>query len=98
MEVSTLALFFNMGVDENFYVLDQMQTLRQQGISCELFHEPVKLDKQFKYAERKKIPYVVIIGSAEKEKGEAQVKNLLNGKQVTVKIAELPLFFSNVSN
>ena len=98
MEVSTLALFFNMGVDENFYVLDQMQTLRQQGISCELFHEPVKLDKQFKYAERKKIPYVVIIGSAEKEKGEAQVKNLLSGKQVTVKITELPLFFSNVSN
>ena len=97
MEVSTQALFFNMGAEENFYVLRQMQTLRQQGIACELYHEPVKLDKQFKYAERKNIPYVVIIGSIEKNNEEAQVKNLISGKQVTVKIAELPLFFSSDS-
>ncbi len=96
--VSTKALFFNMGTEENFYVLDQMQALRKQGIACELYHEPAKLDKQFKYAERKKIPYVVIIGGNERQNGEAQIKNLISGNQVTVGIEELPLFFRNDSN
>lgn len=95
MELGTQALFFNMGTEENFYVLEQMQLVRSQGISCELYHEPVKLDKQFKYAERKKIPYVVIIGGNEKANSQAQIKNLISGKQVTVEIGELPLFFGN---
>ena len=39
-----------------------MQQLRNNNIACELFHEQAKFDKQFKYAEKKKIPFVVIIG------------------------------------
>jgi histidyl-tRNA synthetase len=40
-----------------------MQDVRKNGISAELFHESVKLDKQFKYADKKKISFVVILGS-----------------------------------
>ena len=34
-----------------------MQQLRNKNIRCELYHENVKFDKQFKYAEKKNIPY-----------------------------------------
>jgi histidyl-tRNA synthetase len=42
------------------------------------------LDKQFKYAEKKGIPYVIVIGSRELEQGAAVVKNLNTGQQITV--------------
>lgn len=93
LELSTQALFFNMGAEESLYALEQMRSLRSQGISCELFHETVKMDKQFKYAEKKKIPFVIIIGSKERESSVAIVKNLKTGQQETMPVGELPLFF-----
>ena len=39
------------------------------------------MDKQFKYAEKKNIPFVVIIGSKEIENRTATIKNLKTGKQ-----------------
>jgi histidyl-tRNA synthetase len=46
-----------------------------------LFHEQSKFDKQFKYAEKKNIPYAVIIGSKELEQGTCIVKDLAKGTQ-----------------
>jgi histidyl-tRNA synthetase len=93
LAISTQALFFNMGAAESLLALGLMPLLREQGISCELYHEAVKLDKQFKYAEKKNIPFAIIIGSKEKEKGEAIVKNLKTGVQHIMPAGELPLFF-----
>jgi histidyl-tRNA synthetase len=53
-----------------------------------------KFDKQFKYAEKKQIPYVVIIGAKELETGSCNVKNLQTGVQETVLFADLPGKFS----
>ncbi len=55
--------------------------LRSGGISTELYYEPAKLEKQFKYAENKGISYAVIMGQAEKDKGTVQVKNLATRQQ-----------------
>ena len=93
LEVSTEILFFNMGKEESIHALTQMRILRTQGISCELFHEPQKLDKQFRYAEKKKIPRIIIMGSKEKEMGEAIIKTLATGEQHTIKVEDIPLFF-----
>jgi len=95
LEITTVALFFNMGREESMVALDLLKPLRSNGISCELFHEPVKIDKQFKYAEKKKIPFVIIIGSKEIESKTAVVKNLKTGQQETMPVENLPLFFSN---
>lgn len=92
LELNTKVLFFNMGLEESLYSLDLMRALRTEGISCEIFHEPLKMDKQFRYAEKKHIPFVVIIGSKEKESGEAVVKNLASGLQRSVKLADLPVY------
>jgi histidyl-tRNA synthetase len=80
----TKVLFFNLGVAESKKAFELMQQLRNKGISCELFHENLKFDKQFKYAEKKQIPFVVIIGEKELETNCCNVKNLLSGKQETL--------------
>ncbi|WP_298411419.1 histidine--tRNA ligase [Hydrotalea sp.] len=75
-------LFFNLGKDESNRSFTLLQTLRAQNISGELYHEPAKLDKQFKYAEKKGIPLVVIIGSKELAENTCTVKQLATGQQV----------------
>jgi histidyl-tRNA synthetase len=66
-----------------------MQQLRDKGISCELFHENSKFDKQFKYAEKKQIGYIVILGSEELKNGTCLVKNLKKSEQQSISQKEL---------
>ncbi len=84
LEVGTQVLFFNLGENESAFAFTVMQQLRSSGIACELYHEMAKMDKQFKYAEKKNIPFAVIIGSRELEQQQCVVKNLQNGQQQTV--------------
>ena len=84
-----------MGAKESNFAFQNMQQLRENGIACELFLEPVKIAKQFSYAERKNIPYAVIIGSKEIEQQYCQVKNLTTGEQHIVILEKLIEFFNN---
>lgn len=95
LQVSTKALFFNMGEKESSFSFGIMQQLRSKGIACELYHEETKIAKQFSYAEKKNIPYVIIIGSKEMDENNCQVKNLSSGEQVSVALNELPAFFNS---
>jgi histidyl-tRNA synthetase len=84
LQVSTKVLFFNLGEEESKTSFRLLQQLRGKGVSGELYHETVKFDKQFKYAEKKNIPYVVIIGSKELTEKNCTVKNIITGVQETV--------------
>ena len=55
--------------------------LRQAGINAEQILEPIRLGKQFRFADRKGIPYVVILGPDELAAGQIVVKNLKTGDQ-----------------
>jgi histidyl-tRNA synthetase len=57
--------------------------LRQAGISTEQSLEPIRLGKQIRYADRKGIPYVAILGPDELAAGQVVVKNLSTGRQQT---------------
>lgn len=94
IHTGTKALFFNMGEAESKFAFKHMQFLRSKGISAELFHEPAKMDKQFKYATKKNISFVVIIGSKEMAEKNCVVKNLSTGKQTTIALSELENYFS----
>ena len=85
-------LFFNLGEKEADAAYRLMQEMRKSGVPCELFHEQSKFDKQFKYAERKKIPYAVIIGSKELADQTCLVKTLSTGEQLTLPITGLSTF------
>jgi histidyl-tRNA synthetase len=85
----TQVLFFNLGPAESSIAFTAMQSLRKQGVRCELYHEQAKMDKQFKYADKKNIGFVVIIGSQEIQNNTGVVKNLKTGVQETVALANL---------
>jgi histidyl-tRNA synthetase len=84
VQQGTQVLFFNLGEAESKAAFGLMQQLRNKGIACELFHENMKFDKQFKYAEKKQIPWVVILGSEELASGTCKVKNQTSGEQQIV--------------
>jgi histidyl-tRNA synthetase len=84
VQTGTQVLFFNLGEAESKTAFDLMQQLRAKGIACELFHEPAKFDKQFKYAEKKQIRYAVILGSEELAAGNCVVKDLMKSEQQTL--------------
>lgn len=87
------ALFFHMGEAESLFAFGIMQQLREKGISCEMYHEFAKIAKQFSYAEKKNIEYVIIIGSKEIEQQHCLVKNLGSGLQEVVEFEKLASFF-----
>lgn len=88
---STQVLFFNLGEEAALKSFELIQRLRMEGIRSELYHEQAKFDRQFKYAEKKRIPFVVIIGSDELLTGIAKVKDLKSGIQTDVRFEELKL-------
>ena len=92
IDQSTQVLFFNLGEEEAKVAYQQMMLLRAKKIACEMYPEKSKFDKQFKYAEKKGISNVVIIGTDEVAKKECSIKNLLSGKQSNVSFNDLPDF------
>lgn len=94
VQKSTQVLFFNLGEEAAFRCFELMQNLRRVGIRCELYHEQARFDKQFKYAEKKNIPLVIIIGEEELKSGTAKVKNLGTGVQSEVAFDDLPGVFN----
>lgn len=64
--------------------------LRRAGIPAEVFLESgKKLGKQFAYADRKHIPYVIVAGPDEIAKNEVTLKHLASGEQAAVKRDQL---------
>ncbi|TNF38840.1 MAG: histidine--tRNA ligase [Bacteroidetes bacterium] len=89
---STEVLIINFGGDELPALMKMASTLREEGIPTELFPEPVKLKKQFSYADSRRIPMVVIAGSNELAAGQATVKNMKTGEQTALPLSALPAF------
>jgi histidyl-tRNA synthetase len=87
------ALFFHMGETESLFAFGKMQQLREKGVSCEMYHEFAKIAKQFSYAEKKNIEFIIIIGSKEIEQQHCLVKNLSSGLQEVVEFEKLATFF-----
>lgn len=89
VQKGTKVLFFNLGKAESKIAFELMQDLRERGVSAELYHEQAKFDKQFKYAEKKQVPTIIIIGSTELTEGTCIIKNIVSGEQKTISQQEL---------
>lgn len=63
--------------------------LRKNDISTMLYPEITRLDKQLKYANKKNIPYVIIVGPDEVEKGVVILKDMKTGEQSKINKEEL---------
>lgn len=70
--------------------LRAVRILRLGDIPTDIYlEEDQKMEKQIKYALKKQIPHIVIIGPEEKEKGIASIKNLKTGIQTNVLLENL---------
>ncbi len=82
-EIQALVTIFSPDLADDSMQLAKM--LRNKGIYTELWLDPtIKMEKQLKYADLKKIPYVIILGPEEKTKNMLMLKNMLTREQAVL--------------
>jgi len=83
--ISTKVLFLNTDESHSLLIMEMLQKLRFHNISAEMYPDLIKIDKQYKYAEKRNIPFVV----KEISEGLFTLKNLTKGYQIQVSIEDL---------
>ncbi len=77
----TRVLFANFGGEDEKHSLKLLKQVRDAGVAAEIYLDPVKMGKQFKYADDKKIPFVAIVGENERSMNTITLKNMQSGEQ-----------------
>jgi histidyl-tRNA synthetase len=86
---STKVMISNFDADAFTFGLAILPKLRKAGINAEIYPDSVKLKKQLDYADRKNIPYVILIGSDEMQSGLLTLKNMKSGEQQKLNADEI---------
>ena len=68
--------------------LNATQALREAGLSAELYSDPAKLKKQFKYANDRNVRWVLVLGESEVASGQVMVKDMQEGAQEAMTLEE----------
>ncbi|KEO72390.1 histidine--tRNA ligase [Anditalea andensis] len=71
------------------YGLKVLSFLRSAGICAEIYPESAKIKKQFNYADKKNIPFVIIVGSDEISSGKVTLKDMKSGIQTLLTLEEV---------
>ncbi|WP_152287398.1 histidine--tRNA ligase [Flavicella marina] len=82
-------VFINFGDEEALYATKAIKELRAKGIKSELYPDAAKMKKQMNYANKRGIPYVILVGSKEIEANTYTVKNMQSGEQHECSLQEL---------
>jgi histidyl-tRNA synthetase len=82
-------LVMNVDKETIAQCLNIATNLREAGVNCEFYFDTAKMDKQFKYAEKKNIKLAIIYGGNEAKKKQVSIKDLTEKKQVTVDLDDL---------
>jgi histidyl-tRNA synthetase len=82
-------LFVNFGETEASYCMKAMVQLRKKGIKCELFPDSTKIKKQLNYANKREIPFVIMVGETEQLNNNYTIKNMQTGEQQTGSLEKL---------
>ncbi|MGB4972332.1 MAG: His/Gly/Thr/Pro-type tRNA ligase C-terminal domain-containing protein, partial [Cyclobacteriaceae bacterium] len=92
-EESSKVLIAHFDEEAMIYGLNALKALRQEGVAAEIYPDISKLKKQLDYANKKKIPYVVVIGSDEIKSGDLTFKNMKTGEQQRLTLEEILIQF-----
>ena len=85
-------LCLNFGKEESKETLKLVSILREKGIRADIYPTPAKVQKQFKYADKRGVPNVILLGAEELKAGNFVVKNMVTGDQDTYSLADLEEF------
>jgi histidyl-tRNA synthetase len=83
------AMFINFGDKEALYAMKAIAKLRAENIKVELYPDNTKIGKQFQHADKRGIPFAVLVGEEEMNNQEFTLKNLATGEQQKVNLATL---------
>ncbi|MGG5506305.1 MULTISPECIES: histidine--tRNA ligase [unclassified Myroides] len=89
VNASSKVMFLNLGEEEMSYAMKAVAQLRDAGVKTEVYPDKAKMGKQFQFADKKAIPFVVLAGSEEMQQQKFTVKNLTSGEQQIVSFEEL---------
>ena len=83
IDQSLEVLCLNFGDKEGLASLKLVSQLRNQGIKADIYPSAAKVQKQFKYADKRKVPFVILIGEKELSENQFVIKNMTSGEQTT---------------
>ncbi len=96
IEQSLEVLCLNFGKNEALASLKLISKLRKAGIKADLYPSDAKIQKQFKYANNRKVPYVILIGAEELAKNTFVVKNMMDSGQNSFDLDRPEEFFQDL--
>ena len=96
--ISTQILITNLSEQARKIALPLLSKLRQQNYSAEIYPDISKLKKQFEYANKRAIPFLIIIGDEEIESELLTIKNMNTGVQDKIGIEKITEFFEYTFN
>lgn len=76
-------LFINFGEKEAMQSMKVLKNLRMNGINAELYPDTSKMNKQMKYANKRNVPKVIMIGEQELNDHTFVLKDMEKGSQET---------------
>lgn len=89
-EVSSQVLVCHFDENAMQYGLNVLHTLRQNGIASEIYPDITKkINRQLEYADRKKVPFTVVIGDDEMNSGLLSLKNMRSGEQLKKSLEDI---------
>lgn len=92
-EEGTKILISNFDSAAEKYALPILQRLRAEEIAAEIYPIAAKLKKQMSYAHTKNIPFVILVGEEEMQKGVYTLKDMKSGDQQQLTESELIKYF-----
>lgn len=88
-QVSSKVLLCHFDEASLRYGLSVLSKLRAAGIASEIYPDQAKLKKQLDFANKKMIPYTIVIGSDEMNSGVLPFKNMGTGEQEKLEVEKI---------
>ena len=88
-QISSQVLIAHFDIESKLYGLKVLQSLRDNGIASEIYPDSIKIQKQLDYANKKLVPYTIVIGSEEVKSGMLALKDMKTGEQQKKSIGEI---------
>jgi len=82
-------LFINFGETEALYCLKAISKLREAGFNAEIYPDAAKMKKQMNYANKRNVPFVVLVGEEEIQSDNYTLKNMQSGDQTKCSLPDL---------
>ena len=88
-QASSKVLICHFDEESKRYGLKVLQTLRDHNIASEIYPDSVKINKQLDYANKKSIPFTIVIGSDEVKSGVLALKDMKQGVQEKISLGNI---------